>query len=49
MNMKRLLKLAFFTALALRGAASGGELRACFTPGKTALLVEQINAANRSC
>jgi phosphatidylserine/phosphatidylglycerophosphate/cardiolipin synthase-like enzyme len=47
MKMNRLLNLAFVMALALPGAASGGELRACFTPGQkcTALIVEQINAA----
>jgi hypothetical protein len=45
--MNRWLKLAFVTALVLPGAASGGELRACFTPGQncTALIIEQINAA----
>jgi phosphatidylserine/phosphatidylglycerophosphate/cardiolipin synthase-like enzyme len=47
MHMNRWLKLAFVMALALPGAASGGELRACFTPGQncTALIIEQINAA----
>jgi phosphatidylserine/phosphatidylglycerophosphate/cardiolipin synthase-like enzyme len=47
MKMSRWPKLAFVTALALPGAASGGELRACFTPGQncTALIIEQINAA----
>jgi PLD-like domain len=42
-----LLELAVVATLVLTGAASGGELRACFTPGQncTALIVEQINAA----
>ena len=47
MNMNRLLNLAFVMALALPGGASGGELRACFTPGQncTTLIVERINSA----
>src|ERR1700688_2042198 len=47
MEMNRWLNLAFIMALALPGAASGGGLPACFTPGQncTALIVDQINAA----
>jgi phosphatidylserine/phosphatidylglycerophosphate/cardiolipin synthase-like enzyme len=42
-----LLKLAVVAALVMPGAASGGELRSCFTPAQncTALILEQINAA----
>jgi phosphatidylserine/phosphatidylglycerophosphate/cardiolipin synthase-like enzyme len=45
--MNGCLKLALTVALVLPGPATGGELRACFTPGQncTALIVEQINAA----
>jgi hypothetical protein len=42
--MNRWLNLAFVTALALSGAASGGELRACFTPERLGTVMGIVGA-----